>query len=367
MTNMNKPSSSQPSISEFEATIRQRAERLGTTMSELHARDREQFSIPDVSDDCLDPYEVEQLLSGDLSESRAAHLDDCTLCAAMIDVARPKEQWFDEFIKSGAAQNALKNGSIQKERNVWKPLVQASVLICGTLGFASVAFALYTIRLDDALLSMLISDSAPRSAALILAVALSCLLVVGSASRLPPASRFRFQESGGFAVGGLFACFASAYFVYAGLSIATSYGSIQNAQYGLLSQIAFAQNRGEIFSDSLYAEKLKYLPGSLVAQRDNQKFQISWEKPQRFPHQSERKLLGTVYEGLLKKDAAGESVLSVGKKAIEVDSGLLSAGIRYRNDTPILAVVPYNAEEASAIVPFASGQAAGQAAFSGQR
>ena len=179
MTAENEPSFSHPALSEFEATIRQRAERLGITMSELGARDRELFSIPDPLDDCLDPYEVEQLLSGDLSESRAAHLDGCSFCAAMIDVARPTEHWLDEFIRSEAAQSALKFGCIQKKQNVWKPLVQASVLICGTIGFAGVAFALYTSRLNDALLSTLVKDTAPSSAILILSVALLSLFVAG--------------------------------------------------------------------------------------------------------------------------------------------------------------------------------------------
>lgn len=86
MTKVDKP---EYRVSAFEATVRSRADRLGMTPAELRERDRKLFSAPDFSDECLQPYEVEQLFAGDLPEHRAEHLNNCSLCDAMVEVARP--------------------------------------------------------------------------------------------------------------------------------------------------------------------------------------------------------------------------------------------------------------------------------------
>jgi hypothetical protein len=338
-------------ISDFEATIRSRALRFGITPAELRARDRELFSTPDFSQECLEPYEVEQLFAGDLPQHRVEHLNHCTLCTAMVQVAHPKEQWFNEFIRSDAAQSAMNAASYgaAKKQNSWTPVLQASVLIVAALSLVAVT-CVAAIRSNDVLLSSLIKEAAPKSTFVFFSAAIAALFLAGGASRLST-SKFNFLHgAAGFVVGGLFACFACGFIAYSGLEIARDYGHLQSAQYSLLGRIAFSQSRNELFEDSLYSEKLRDMPGTLVAVRDAHKFDISWEKPAGFLRGRGQRLLGSVYEGSLQTETGGAQVIWAGKKEIDVAQGLISAGIRYRKDINVLALVPPNGDEASAVI-----------------
>jgi hypothetical protein len=355
-------------VSAFEATIRERADRHGLSPAEMLSRDRTLFSTPDPSDCCLDPYEVDQLFSGQLPAHRAAHLDECSLCAAMIEVARPREQWFDEFVRSKAAQEAMLRHATPR-RSVWQPVRQASVFIVGTLAFAAGGLGLYVVRSNDALLSDLIRDAAPRSAALLFVIAALTLLVATVGGRSPPRA-LRLQSAIGldrdrlgFAVGGLFAFIVCAYMGYAGLRVAENYGNMQATQYALLGRIAFAELHGENFADSLYAERLKSLPGTLVAQRFDDNFHISWDKPAGLIRNRKLNFLGTIYRGPLHTGGDGDTVLRAGNKEIDVAPTALSTGIRYRNNMSVLALVPAKSDYASTVFPLSTAGKPGEPTY----
>jgi hypothetical protein len=352
----NQPHPPEPQVSAFEATIRERADRHGLSPAEMLSRDRTLFSTPDPSDCCLDPYEVDQLFSGHLPAHRAAHLDECSLCAAMIEVARPREQWFDEFVRSKAAQDAMSRRAAP-QRSAWRPTLQALAFIGGTLVFAAGGLVWYLARSNDALLSNLIKDAAPRSAALLVLIA-ALALAVAAVGGWWPSKPLRLQTTFGLgrdrlgiAVGGLFSFIVCGYIGYAGLRVAENYGNVQAAQYALLGRIAFAELHGENFADSLYAEKLKSLPGSLVAQRFDDNFHISWDKPAGLIRNRKLNFLGTIYQGPLRTESDGDTVMHAGNKEIDVAPTALSTGIRYRNNISALALVPAKTGSASTVFP----------------
>jgi hypothetical protein len=339
--------------SEFEATIRRRAERFGMSVAELQAHDRELLSAPDRYDDCLDPYEVEQFFSGSIPEVRAAHIDRCPMCAALVDVARPRENWFDEFIRSKAAQAVMRQSVKAQKQNIWKPILETS-LIGAALGLAVAAFALYAIKTNDVLVSNLIRDTAPRAAAVIVTVGLLSVLVAVACAKFLSTSIPKFEEFGGWIIGGLFASFSCIYVAHTGVLIAKNYANLQTAQYDLLERIAYAQDQGKLYADSLFRERLKNLPGMLVAEREQQAIYISWEKPASYLRKARSSVLGTVYEGRFRSEPNGIATILVGDKAIDAGPDSFSARIRYNTnvkDIDVFALVPTDAIQAAAIVP----------------
>ncbi len=102
------PVSGQAPASWLEIALRRRAARLGIPVEHLRAHDRKALRAR-LSErvDCLDPYEVEQLYSGELAEDRAEHLAQCVMCSALVDVSRPSDEGFKRLMRSLAAEARL--------------------------------------------------------------------------------------------------------------------------------------------------------------------------------------------------------------------------------------------------------------------
>lgn len=342
-------------ISELGATLRRRAERAGKSIAELRADDWEALGVP-TAIECLDPFELEEYFAGTLSEDRVAHVDNCSRCAALLDIAKPRKKWFEEFIKSAAAQEALRQSALMHRRKLWKPVFDISIVeVIIILGVS--LFGVYVIKSSDVIVSNLIRESAFRSGIIIAGIGVISLLVTTAGAKWFSLSRPCFQAFGGLTLGGIFACVVCVFIGHVAVVIVKNYGTMQNAQYALFGQIALAQDRGQLYADSFYREKLENLPGALVAERDQQAFNISWEKPAGYLQGARSSVLGTVYEGDLKAEKDGAPVVQIGNRELDLALGSFASRFRFGMDGKVLAFVPFNAQEVSAVIPVAGGDA----------
>lgn len=87
-----KPFTQEATVGRIEGILRRRAARNGRTLPEQVAADRQLFANSSLTSDCLDPFEVERLLADDLPEDRLLHVEDCPMCGALLEVARPSQR-----------------------------------------------------------------------------------------------------------------------------------------------------------------------------------------------------------------------------------------------------------------------------------
>ena len=343
-------------ISEFESTLRWRAERAGLSIAELRAQDWAALGTPKAID-CLDPFEIEEYFSGALSEERLAHVDTCSNCSALLDVAKPRVKWFEEFLRSAAAQSAMKQNAILQRQRLWKPVFDAS-LIEATVVFGVSVFSIlgwwYASRNNDILTSKLITDSVLRSSIVILGCGLGFLLVASMGAKWLSSSHLYFRTFGGPVLGGMFACFVCIFVARVGYGIAKNDDALRSAQFMLFQRIAFAQDSGQLYADTLYRQKLPSLPGSLVAEWDHQAFNISWEKPAGYFRSARSNVIATVYEGEFKTEKGGNTILQIGDKEIDVPAASFEARFHFGKDSKALVLVPVDSDEAAAVIPIAA-------------
>jgi hypothetical protein len=339
--------------------MERRAHRLGKTVEQLLAEDGvalRQSCYP--GPECLNPYEVERFFV-DLSPDRAAHVEECPMCAALLDAAQPSEDAFAQFIRDAKAAEPEPSAEIA-QNPVRRPLIDVlSVEIPALVAALGVLAAGFWV--SDATLRSLLSTIAPRSAVTVFVVALLItLLTVAVAKWVKLGRGATFQGFGGAVTGGIFAALLVFYGGKVSLDVSSAYSSLETGQNALITALAERTRIGNVAGvtlananaalrvsaspdgNRLSATSTKF-DGKLIAQGQEDSTKIYWDR-------GERRRLGTIYQGTLEHGANGKVDVLIGSdKKVAVRPSLLEQALG--TGTRVLALVPANATEASKIFP----------------
>jgi hypothetical protein len=329
-------------VFDLATALMERAKEEGISVSELRLQDRQilrECSYP--RSDCLTPNEVQDYFSSRMPFERAEHIESCPSCTTLVELAEPTEAWFGRFFQTAIAQ-AEEAPPERSARDFWKPFT-ATIRFQLPIVAAMIVFAGYFYFTRDTLLRSLAYEAAPRIifVAIIaaLAFALSSALVALFAN---PKYNLVLKRC---AVGAniLFAVIIGAYSAKVSTNIVIAYDGVRSAESNLVGLIAEKQIRGQVYSDSLFAEGSPRFMGTVIAVRNNQEFDVYWEK------QGQRRNLSTIYEGRFFHKLNGGCKVVTPEREIGT-SQARSFERRFDNGESVLALVPLNSANASQIV-----------------
>jgi hypothetical protein len=328
------PVSGQAPASRLETVLQRRAKRLGIPVEEVRAHDRKALRASRAERiDCLDPYEVEQLYSGELAADRAEHLAQCVICSALVDVSRPSDQGFKRLMRSLAAEARL-SVDVRPRKSIPQVLKELGLIELGVAGALAAGFLALMVFGQDNITATVVRETAPDSGRVILFMAIIAALLVCVAGKwlTPIVPSMRWID--GRAVGGAFVVFVTGY-------LAVTAWTLSAAQSSLVATIAKNAAGGQVFVNSVFTAQVPSLSGSLVAEKTTDAFRLYWEDAD-----NSRLAVGTAYLGRLASGANGVKKLRAGGQDIDLKQTWVvqSADVGKR----AVAVVPSNAARAAA-------------------
>lgn len=329
-------------VFDLASALLERAREEGLSVSELRLQDRHilrECSYP--RSDCLTPNEVQEYLSTELPLERAAHIENCSSCATLVELAEPTEAWFGRFFQTVVAQ-ADEAPTKRTARDFWKPFM-ATIRFQLPILAAMFVFACYFYTYRDVLLISLVYEAAPRIISVALIAALAFALTSALVALLTDPKYNLVLKRSALGANILFAAIIGAYTAKVSTNIVTAYDGVRSAENNLIGLIAEKEMRGEVYADSLYAERSASFMGTVIAMRNNQNFDVYWEK------QGQRRNLSTIYEGKFFHKLNGGCKVVTPQREISAPPAR-SYERRFDNGEFVLALVQLNSTSASQIV-----------------
>jgi hypothetical protein len=327
----------QAPVSELETVLRRRAQRLGIPVEELRTHDRNALRASRADRiDCLDPYEVEQLWSGELAAERAEHIAQCAMCSSLVDVSQPSEKGFGRFVRSLAAEARFAVDD-RPQKNLTQTLKELGLIEFGVALMLGVGFAALKYLGHDNITAMVLRENLPDFAQTILVMAIvAALLAVIWQLFGPNGSGGRGRA--GRVVGGTFAVLVAGYLAFTAWTLSA-------AQSSLVATIADKAARGQVTANTIFTAYVPVISGLLVAEKTQDSFQLYWEDG------DSRLSVGTAYFGRLARSANGLIKLRVADRDVDLKQTSLvrSADVGQQ----AVAVVPLNSTRPAATLGLA--------------
>lgn len=335
------PFTQEATVGRIEGILKRRAARNGRTLPEQIAVDRQLFANSSLTSDCLDPFEVERLLADDLPEDRLLHVEDCPMCGALLEVARPSQRSLEVILDQVRKVATSSDRAVDRRHaraRKFEPIVDAGFVIVPLCLIASMAFFVAPSLTSDVALKSVLHVVAIEPTLLVLAAGLMVMLTLYTISRYTKVvDKGWARRSGGAIAGSAFACLLVVVGTLSTLEVASNYEGLQTAQASLLAKLAKNDLNS---SDQLLSIASPRFEGELVAEREKDLIKIFWIK-------NGRNDLATVYKGIVEQASGGNYLVMTSGPTIRVDKSHLSW-------TPVegesvFALVPANSSEASVL------------------
>lgn len=334
----------------METRLRQRADRLGMSISEMLEHDALLVSnSPYPTPECLDPFEVEQLFFDELSVAKQEHLTTCAMCSALVEAAHPPEAWFRNVLKSDDAFASQEAHGV-----LWA--IGSRFLLAVAFGGTAVivcvcAFVLYQYVLHDALGSVLVRDGAWRIFAhlALCTAALSAIAFLSARFIMSP----RVRWSGAMAIVTLFAAGVTLLTARDYSTINRQYEDMAATQGLLVKQVAAAARHGTQVS-FLTEEAPGSLPGWIIAKKgDGKAFSVLWNKASESAD-ARAMPIGKIYEGKIQRVKNVYEVRTKSAGNIRVSAKAIDPSIKDGDE--VIALVPDNTSNVSQMSLVAAGR-----------
>jgi hypothetical protein len=326
----------------MEAVLATRAQRLGLTPDQLHEHDlRVLRSSNYPTTECLDPREVERFFSSDLAVERVSHIENCAMCATLVEVADPPMRWFDEVFEPNLKSSATQAQShLRSER--WYPVLATVRFGIPVLLFLfALLVGLIVASKGDVIMSGLLRERILISSGIVLGTITGVLTLSWALTVYLPSTR---SWAGG-AMGCVFALIIGAYLARSVFQLVEGYDGVTTAQYYLLGSIAENQAKRGII-EKVASDKLSGYSGVLIAARYRGHTNIYWE------HSGVRRNLAKVYEGTLQYQPNGD--LKVLTSTRELPASVPAPDRKIENGQSVMALVPEKSLNAARIFPIES-------------
>jgi hypothetical protein len=322
---------------------RHRAERLGMSREDLRESDiravaRAAYPTPE----CLDPLEVEQFLATELPETKRTHVNECAMCAALVEVANPPRAFFESVLRPLAIQSPMEAVAADKSR--FLPVVATgaiAVVVC----FSSVGLWIY--HRQDALLSELLRDQALN---LLIQVAICGAVLIGVsvfASRTILSHHVRLI--GGVAIVIMFFCAVTFFSLRDFSTVMAQHTEMTATQVTLMIRLAKEGSQATVVSE----EAPGNLPGRLVAEKNGSRsFDIKWDKSDeardKTGHAREPQV-AKIYACKIQRD--NDALRLCTNADVNLTVAATAADPRIRNGEDVLALMPDNTSSISKVFP----------------
>lgn len=294
----------QPAVSKLETVLVRRAQRLGVPVEELRAHDRKALRASRADRiDCLDPYEVEQLWSGELEVDRTEHIAQCAMCSSLVDVSRPSEEGFTRLMRSLASE-AQPAADARPRRNIKQTLKELGLIELGVAAALGLGYAALSYFGQDNITAAVFRENPSDFAQPILAMAIVPMLFVVIWQFFGPNGSGQGVWTGRV-VGGVFATFVFGYLGFAAWNL-------NAAQSSLVATIAHKSAKGQVAASSVFTASVPAVSGVLVAEKTTESFQFYWDDG------DSRMTVGTAYVGQLERASNGNIKLRASTRDIEL-------------------------------------------------
>ncbi len=328
---------------QMEAWLTTRADRLGMSLDELRERDLEavaKAAYP--TPECLDPLEVEQFLSRELSPAKQEHLAKCAMCATLVEVANPPRAFYDTVL-SPLLQRAEPEQTFAAQSR-FMPVVAtgaAAVVVC----FSAVGLWIYSRQ--DALLSELLRDQALKmlfqvtgcTAALVFVAVLTSRTILSHQARL----------IGGISMVLLFFCAVTFFSLRDFSTVMAQHSDMRATQIALMSKLVTNGNQATLVSE----EAPGRLPGRLVAEKSGLKsFDVRWDKSEEGGSNAIKPREPPVAKIYACKIQREKGMLGLCTNAyVKLKVAGTAADPRIKNGEDVLALMPDNTSSVSMVLP----------------
>lgn len=326
----------------LEVRLRRRADELGMSVSQMLEHDalaasRTNYPTPE----CLDPLEIAQIFSDDLSPAKQEHLSKCPMCSALAEAANPPEAWFKEVLKTeAAAASEPKRAAASSTANRF--FLAVSYGGAGVVA-SIVAFVLYQYAFNDAILSALVRNGALRIFAqlALCSAALCAVAFVSSRYIVSPTVR----PGGAMAIVVVFAAGLTILIARDYATFSDQYEDMTATQASLVKQIAASARLP--LPAQLTEEAPGALPGWVIVKKDhNSEFSVLWNKVA-VAADSHAMPIAKIYEGRVQRV---NNVLEVSTKSngsMKISARAMDASIKVGDQ--VMALVPNNSSNVSQI------------------
>ncbi len=354
------------SISALEAVAAARAARLGKSVDQLLADDRQSLqrsAYPTA--DCFMPHEIEQFARGDLAEQRMGHAESCAGCAALLQSALSWERPFDVFM-----DEVRNRGSERTTDDLRQPFTDAVVAGGPIVILGLVACAWWGFRdwNPDLWASIYPVSWLPIAGLVVVALAAVAAIPAG----LAVATRFQLQavfaRHGGAMIGGVFATIAVLLVSLPLVNINSNYQEVSSARELAIAIAAMRVQDGSSDRKLITIPTFtRTLTGAVEAEP-----RLQWvsDTPRsggggtiRLPEKvadeyhvyfrrngKDRTELGKVYVGQFQVQSNGKLTVKTAHETIEVKAPTSQLS-NVKPDEPVAAMVLPDAQEASSVLP----------------
>ncbi len=291
--------------------------------------------------ECLDPLEVEQFMSAELSQAKKEHLAKCAMCATVVEVANPPQAFYEAVLSPMLTES--ESQASNKAQSRFLPVVvtgASAIVIC----FSSVGLWIYNRQ--DALLSELLRDQALRMLSQVTGCTIVLILIAVLASRIILSSQARLM--GGISIVLVFFLAVTSFSLRDFSIVMAQHSEMMATQFALMGKLATGGHQ-----TTVSAEAPGLLPGRLVAEKSGLKsFQVRWEKTEDGGTKAVKPRepqLAKIYACRIQrdKDVFGQCTNS----DVKLKLGAVAADPRLKNGEDVLALMPDNTSSVSLIVP----------------